>query len=387
MGMAIDSQNLRRYRLGRVSHNVRNIYARLSFFMGIIDGERLCIYFIFLFKGEIDMLHKKLKTALILSLAITSIGAFGATSFAAGYTLNPEVKDATPALKQAAEIGVRTYNNPAMQNAANKDAILVLSFGTTYKDSREKTIDKTVSDIKAAHPNQKVVVAFTSHIIVDRIKAKEGLDIPTPEKALEQLKEDGYTRVAITSLDVIPGMEYAYDSAIFDLYKNDFKKMTLGTPIMYWMGQEDQRDDVEEFVQAFSTQFPKIGEKEAVLVMAHGTPHPANAYYSVVQNRLDSAKLGNVFIYSVEGWPHLDTVIPMLKAKGIKTVTLMPMMMVAGDHANNDMAGAEEDSHKSILEKNGITVKTYIHGLGENDAIRHMFVERADEAWNALEAE
>ena len=166
-----------------------------------------------------------------------------------------------------------------MQNVANKDAILVLSFGTTYKDSRQKTIDKTVSDIQAAHPNQKVVVAFTSHIIVDRIKAKEGLDIPTPEKALEQLKKDGYTRVAITSLDVIPGMEYAYDSAIFDLYKNDFKKMTLGTPILYWMGQEDQRDDVEEFVRAFSTQFPKIGEKEAVLVMAHGTPHPANAYY------------------------------------------------------------------------------------------------------------
>lgn len=204
---------------------------------------------------------------------------------------------------------------------------------------------------------------------------------------MEQLKKDGYTRVAITSLDVIPGMEYAYDSAIFDLYKNDFKKMTLGTPILYWMGQEDQRDDVEEFVQAFSTQFPKIGDQEAILVMAHGTPHPANAYYSVVQNRLDSAKLGNVYIYSVEGWPHLDTVIPMLKAKGIKHVTLMPMMMVAGDHANNDMAGAEEDSHKSILEKEGITVTPYIHGLGENDAIRHMFVERADEAWNALEAE
>lgn len=330
---------------------------------------------------------KKLKTALILSLAITSFGAFGATSFAAGYTLNPEVKNPTPALKQAAEIGVRTYNNPAMQNVANKDAILVLSFGTTYKDSRQKTIDKTVSDIQAAHPNQKVVVAFTSHIIVDRIKANEGLDIPTPEKALEQLKKDGYTRIAITSLDVIPGMEYAYDSAIFDLYKNDFKKMTLGTPILYWMGQEDQRDDVEEFVQAFSTKFPKIGDQEAVLVMAHGTPHPANAYYSVVQNRLDSANLGNVYIYSVEGWPHLDTVIPMLKAKGIKHVTLMPMMMVAGDHANNDMAGAEEDSHKSILEKEGITVTPYIHGLGENDAIRHMFVERADEAWNALEAE
>ena len=163
--------------------------------------------------------------------------------------------------------------------------------------------------------------------------------------------------------------------------------MTLGTPLMYWMGQEDQRDDIAEFVKAFSTQFPKIGKKDAILVMAHGTPHPANAYYSVVQNRLDAADLGNVYIYSVEGWPHLDTVIPQLKAKGIKHVILMPMMMVAGDHANNDMAGADADSDKSILEKEDFTVTTYIHGLGENEAVRQMFVERADEAWNALEAQ
>lgn len=333
------------------------------------------------------MFGKKLKKMLFLSLAVTALGVVGSglPVQAAGYTLNPEVKDATPALKQAAEIGVRTYNNPAMQNAANKDAILVLSFGTTYKDSRAKTIDKTVAAIQAAHPNQKVVTAFTSHIIVDRIKAKEGLTIPTPEQAMAQLKKDGYTRVAITTLDVIPGMEYAYDTAIFDLYKNDFKKMTMGTPILYWMGQEDQRDDLAEFVQALSTQFPKIGKKDAVLVMAHGTPHPANAYYAVLQDRLDTANVGNVFVYSVEGWPHLDTVIPQLKAKGIKNVTLMPMMMVAGDHANNDMAGADADSHKSILEKEGFKVTPYIHGLGENEAVRNMFVERANEAWDALE--
>lgn len=334
------------------------------------------------------MRTKKLKKALLLSLAVMAVGAMGAgPAMGAGYTLNPEVKDATPALKQAAEIGVRTYNNPAMAKAENKDAILVLSFGTTYKDSRQKTIDQTVADIKAAHPDQKVVVAFTSHIIVDRIKANEGIAVPTPEQAMEQLKKEGYTRVAITSLDVIPGMEYAYDSAIFDVYKNDFKKMTLGTPILYWMGQEEQRDDLAEFVQALKTQFPKLGKDEAVLVMAHGTPHPANAYYAVVQDRFDEADAGNVFIYSVEGWPHLDTVIPQLKEKGIKHVYLMPMMMVAGDHANNDMAGAEEDSHKSILEQEGISVTPYIHGLGENAAVRRMFVERADEAWNALEAE
>lgn len=334
------------------------------------------------------MVSKKLKKALLLSLAVMAVGAMGVGPvMGAGYTLNPEVKDATPALKQAAEIGVRTYNNPAMANAENKDAILVLSFGTTFKDSRQKTIDQTVADIKAAHPDQKVVVAFTSHIIVDRIKANEGITVPTPEQALEQLKKEGYTRVAITSLDVIPGMEYAYDSAIFDLYKNDFKKMTLGTPILYWMGQEGQRDDLAEFVQALKTQFPKLGKDDAVLVMAHGTPHPANAYYAVVQDRFDEANVDNVLIYSVEGWPHLDTVIPQLKAKGIKHVYLMPMMMVAGDHANNDMAGAEEDSHKSILEKEGFTVTPYIHGLGENAAVRHMFVERADESWNALETD
>ncbi|WP_196590010.1 sirohydrochlorin cobaltochelatase [Pectinatus frisingensis] len=325
------------------------------------------------------------KKMLVASMACATLTGFMTTSYAS-YKLNPEVMDATPALKQAAEIGLRTYNNPQMANVQNKDAILVMSFGTTFKDSREKTIEKTVQEIQAAHPDTKVILSFTSHIIIDRIKAKEGITIPTPEDALKDLKAQGYTRVAIASLDVIPGMEYAYDSAVFDLYKKDFKKMTLGTSAMYWMGQENQRDDINEFLKAFSTQFPKVGKDEAILVMAHGTPDPSNAYYAVIQDRIDSLKLKNVYLYTVEGWPNLETIIPQLKQKGIKKVTLMPMMMVAGDHANNDMAGAEPQSHKSILEKAGFKVDTYIHGLGENAAVRNIFVERANEAWNALEA-
>ena len=332
------------------------------------------------------MYKKKLACVFLLFMAAAFLDLIGGiTVYGAGYTLNSDVKDAPPALRRAAEIGVRTYDNPDMRQAPDKDAILVLSFGTTYKDARMKTIDKTVEEIQAAHPERKVALAFTSHIIIDRIKANEGVVIPTPEQALEQLKKDGYTRVAITALNVIPGIEYDYNVALFDLYKKDFKKMTLGTPMLYWMGQEKQRDDAAEFVQALATQFPKLGKQDAVLVMAHGTPHPANAYYSVVQSRFDEAKLGNVFVYSVEGWPHLDTVIPKLKAKGVKNVTIMPMMVVAGDHANNDMAGAEEDSHKSILEREGFKVTPYIHGLGENKALRRLFVERADEAWDRLE--
>ena len=332
-------------------------------------------------------MKKNWKRLLVASLACTTMLGFSATTTYAAYTLNPEVKDATPALKQAAQIGVLTNVNAEMANEENKDAIVVMSFGTTFKESRQATIEATVKEIQAAHPDVKVVTAFTSHIIIDRIQAKEGIRIPTPEEALAQLKEEGYTRVALATLDVMPGMEYAYDTAIFNIYKNDFKKMTLGTTLMYWMGQENQRDDTLDAMKALATQFPKIGKQDAVLIMAHGTPHPSNAYYAVMQTRLQKLGFNNAYIYTVEGWPNLDDIIPELKAKGIKNVTLMPMMMVAGDHANNDMAGADKDSHKSILEANGFTVSTYIHGLGENEAIRQLFVDRANESWNALEAE
>lgn len=160
--------------------------------------------------------------------------------------------------------------------------------------------------------------------------------------------------------------------------------MTLGTSLIYWMGQENQRDDVSEVLTALKTEFPKLGKKDAVLLMDHGTPHPANAYYSVMQERLKELNLNNVYIYTVEGWPNIETIIPKLKQQGVKNITLIPMMMVAGDHANNDMAGAEPTSHKSILEQEGFTVTPYIHGLGENPNIRKIFVERANEAWDAL---
>ena len=328
---------------------------------------------------------KKTLAAAVTCMLLTGVS----TSAMAAYSLSSEVKTATPALLQASQIGVRTYTttDPALLAQPNKDAIVVMSFGTTFPDTRAKTIEATVNEIKAQHPGTKVVMAFTSHIIIDRVKANEGITVPTPEEALEQLKAEGYNRVALTSLDIIPGMEYNYKTAVYDQYKTQFKKMTMGTPLMYWMGQEGQRDDVEEAMAAIKAQMPKLGKKDAVLVMAHGTPDPSNAYYAVMQDRLDSLYGGKVMIYTVEGWPALDDVIPELEAKGVKNITLMPLMMVAGDHANNDMAGAEEDSHKSILEAKGFKVNAYVHGLGENQLVRNMFAAHADEAWDALQAE
>lgn len=329
---------------------------------------------------------KNWKKFFVAAVAVGTVFSVNPAASEAAYELNPEVKTATPALLAASQMGVQVYENPELQGLADKDAIVVMTFGTTFAENRAKTIDATIEGIKAAHPGVKVVTAYTSHIIIDRVAANEGIKYPTPEEALAQLKAEGYTRVALTTLDVIPGMEYNYKLGVFNSYKQNFKKMTIGTPLMYWQGQEEQADDVTEVLEAFATQFPKTKKGEGIVMMAHGTPNIANAYYAVIQEKLQEMGYDNVFIETVEGWPSLETIIPKLKAKKIKKVTIMPFMMVAGDHANNDMAGSEEDSHKSILEKEGIKVEAYIHGLGENKAVRNVFVERANAAWDALEA-
>ena len=323
---------------------------------------------------------KSWKKLLAVSAACSSL--FFAHAEAA-YQLNEEVANPPVALQMATQIGVLSYKNPNMQSYTDKDAVVVLSFGTTFKDQRTNSIDATAKAIQAAHPNAKVVTAFTSHIVIKHIAENEGkCDYMTPEKTLDQLKREGYTRIALVSLDVIPGMEYKYDVALFHEYKTQFKAMTLSTPLMYWQGQEEQPDDVMEVMS--SLHLPKYKKGTAILLMAHGTPDPSNAYYSVMQAKLKALGRKDVHIYTVEGWPRLDDWAGKLKMHKVEKIILMPLMMVAGDHANNDMAGDEEDSHKVILEKMGFKVEAKLQGLGENKKIRNIFVERANEAWDAL---
>ena len=324
---------------------------------------------------------KSWKKFLAVSAACSSL--FVSAPADAAYTLNEEVANPPVALQMATQIGVLKYENPALSSSRNKDAIVVLSFGTTFKDQRTKSIDATANAIQAAHLNAKVVTAFTSHIVLKHIMENEGkCDYLTPEQTLDQLKREGYTRIALVSLDVIPGMEYKYDVALFHEYKTQFKKMTLATPLMYWQGQENQPDDVDQVMR--SLHLPAYKKGTAILLMAHGTPDPSNAYYSVMQEKLRAMKRNDVHIYTVEGWPRLEDWAGKLKMHKVEKIILMPLMMVAGDHANNDMAGNEEDSHKVILEKMGFKVEAKLQGLGENKKIRDIFVERANEAWDAL---
>lgn len=289
------------------------------------------------------------------------------------------VSTPTKALKKAAALGVRHAGNPTVPSGER--AILILSFGTTFQASREKTIDAVAQSVREEFPGVRVLSAFSSHIVIRRIREKEGITYPTPEEALDKLLAEGFGEVVILSTDIIPGIEYHYNLQVFEEYKEKFHSLTLSTPLMYWQGQEDRSDDVAAVIEALRPSLV-YEENEAVLLLAHGTPHAANAYYSVMQLKLWQQGLSNVFLYTVEGWPLLDTVIPQLKEKGIKKVRLVPFMLVAGDHAHNDMAGEDEDSHKSVLERAGFAVTTDLRGLGEYAAIRRLFCERAREAWD-----
>ncbi|WP_462331721.1 sirohydrochlorin cobaltochelatase [Schwartzia sp. (in: firmicutes)] len=302
----------------------------------------------------------------------------------AKFSVHPEVKHVTMALRHATQIGVLSYDTPELQSLPDKDAILVMSFGTTITETRRITIERTVEEIQRNHPGVKVVLAFTSNIVVERIEEKEGIHYPMPEEALRDLRSEGYTRVAMTTLDLFPGIEYTYDTSVFHLYKAQFKRSTMGTPLIYWMGQNGRRDDAMDFVKAVETQFPARTPQTAVLLMAHGSPHPSNAFYDTIQSRLMQQGFRNVFVYTMEGRPNLTDVIPYLKRAGVKKVTLMPLMMVAGTHVKKDMLAENPKSHKFQLEAAGFEVEAYLKGLGENDAVRKMYVERADEAYEYL---
>ena len=281
----------------------------------------------------------------------------------------------------------KTYAAEA-QPQPEKKAILVCSFGTTYADSRKVTIEAIENKVRAEYPDWEVRRAFSAHKVIKILKERDGIDVDTPEQAMQRLADDGYTKVAVMSLDVIPGVEYDYDKRVFTMWqhKGVFQKMSLALPLFYYMGQENKPDDFITALNAFKTELPgNLKKDEAVLIMAHGTPDPANAYYTVMQDRINQLGWKNTWVYTVEGTPTLENIIPQLKAKHIKKVTLFPIMMVAGDHANNDMAGAEKESHKSQLIAAGFQVDTYIHGIGENVAIQDLYLQRLKDAIAALD--
>jgi sirohydrochlorin cobaltochelatase len=275
------------------------------------------------------------------------------------------------------------FNASAAEGQAGKKAILVVSFGTTFADTRKVTTEAVENKIRAAFPDYEVRRAFTSRIIIKRLAERDGLKVDTERQALEKLKADGYTDVVIQPLHIEAGEEYEKLMKAVAGYEKDFVKIAVGRPLLYYTGQEGEKpDDYLLAIKAIQKQLPKLGPHAAVALMGHGGVSPANTAYAALQLKLEDAGLKNVFVFTVEGYPTVENLLAKLKKNKIKTVTLMPFMLVAGDHANNDMAGDEEDSFKSQLQKAGYQVKTYIHGLGENAGIQDIYAQHVKDAIN-----
>ena len=267
-----------------------------------------------------------------------------------------------------------------------KKAILIVSFGTTYLDTLKLCIESTENKIRAIFPNYEVRRAFTSRFVIRKLVERDGIQIDTEKQALERLQVEGYKEVFIQPLHVVAAEEYKKlrKVSVHFAHAKVFDNITLGRPLLYYMGQKGNPDDYLIAIKAVETQLSTLGHDEAIVLMGHGGVHPANTAYAALQMKLEEAGLNNAFVCTVEGFPALDSVIEKLKRKKVKKVTLMPFMLVAGDHANKDMAGDEEDSAKSKLHNAGFDVDIYFHGLGENLAIQEIYIQHLKDAIDQL---
>ncbi len=250
-------------------------------------------------------------------------------------------------------------------------AILVVSFGTSYNDNRKVTIEAIEDAIGKACPDYQVRRAFTSQIIIDKLKERDGLIIDNVEEALDKAEKDGITNLVVQPTHLMDGYEYTDLAHALKNYEGRFDKVVLGEPLL------SSSEDFDEVMKAVTEKTSSYDDGEtAVCFMGHGTEADSNRVYADMQDRLTAEGYGNYYIGTVEAEPTLDDVLALLKEKGIyKRVVLEPLMVVAGDHANNDMAGDEKDSWKTILENEGYEVECVLEGLGQIPAIQDIYVK------------
>lgn len=250
----------------------------------------------------------------------------------------------------------------ATMQPGDKAALLMVHFGTTHDDTRELTINAINQKAQAMFPNLDMREAYTSRIIIHRLKQR-GMEKLTPLEMLKQLYKNGYTHVIIQSSNIIDGIEM--ESLRQDVHEveKDFKEIRIGKPLLYG------KEDYEQVIDALMPSLPAQG---AIVLVGHGTYTPITAAYTMVDYMLKAKGYTHAHVGTIEGYPAFEDALRMLKAGQEKTVTLVPFMFVAGEHAKNDIAV----DWKNDLEAEGYTVNVYAKGLGENPAIQDLFIER-----------
>ena len=262
-------------------------------------------------------------------------------------------------------------------NAASKKAILIVSFGTSYENTRKRTIDAIERDIADAFPVCPVYRAWTSKMIIAKLKKRDGIIIHTVKEAMEQMLLDGITDVIVQPTHVINGIENDQMKADALSFRDRFSSIVFGNPLL------TTEEDNQAVVQAVAGEFQDMDQETALVLMGHGTEHYANSVYAALDYRFKDMGHKNIFLGTVEAYPALDSLLRAADSFQPKKIVLAPFMIVAGDHAQNDLAGEDPDSWMNRFSAEGYEVTPVLKGLGEYPKIRQILVDHVQQAMDA----
>ena len=277
------------------------------------------------------------------------------------------------------ETGDASLDDPLNADEIGEKELLVVSFGTSFNDSRRMTIGGIERAPQRAFPDWSVRRAFTIQIIIDHVKNRDGEVIDNVAEALDRALENGVKTLVVQPTHLMHGYEYTDLVEELAKYADAFESITVGEPLV--SSEEDFA--LTAAVLADVTADYDDG-KTAIVYMGHGTEAASNEIYAKMQQIMTAAGYENYFIGTVEAKPSVDDVLALVQAGSYERVVLRPMMIVAGDHANNDMAGDEEDSWKSVFETAGYDVECVLQGLGQSRVIQQMFVQHTADAITKL---
>ena len=297
------------------------------------------------------------------------------------------------------DTGDASKDDPRNQDEIGEKELLVVSFGTSFNDSRVADIKSIEDALQAANPDWSVRRAFTAQIIINHIQARDGEKIDNMEQALERAIANGVKQLVVQPTHLMHGAEYDEMCAAIDKVRDQFDSVEIAEPMLGEVGNDatvinaDKEAVAKAVVAAaleesgYETTAAAKDAGVAYVLMGHGTAHVAKVTYSQMATQMEKLGYENVFVGTVEGEPEetsCEAVIEAVKNAGYTTVVLRPLMVVAGDHANNDMAGADDDSWKTMFEAAGLTVNCQISGLGRIADVQALYVAHTKAAIDAI---
>ena len=299
------------------------------------------------------------------------------------------------------DTGDAALDDPRNQDGIGENELLVVSFGTSYNDSRVNDIKSIEDALQEAYPDWPVRRAFTAQIIINHIQARDGEKIDNMTQALEPAVANGVKNLVVQPTHLMHGAEYDEMCAAIDDYRDNFDSVSIAEPLLGEVGSDAtvinaDKEAVAKAITAAAVEASGFDSLEAAkeagaafVFLGHGTAHVARVSYSQMSTQMQQLGYENVFIGTVEGEPEetaCESVIEEVRAAGYTTVILRPLMVVAGDHANNDMAGSDDDSWKLMFEDAGLTVDCQIAGLGGIADIQALYIAHTQAAIDSLNA-